>query len=242
MIKGQYVLLLIILSFTVLTFSQNVIDVKMSSCDGKSDPYYVHPNRIISKNIANDTLQLQLGIVKQCAFDPMVSLVIQNDSLEISITDTSTIMEMCLCCFELSIKVLGVQDTNFILVQKVLFNEFNPEIGFKDSLGYSEIKEHSNKFIFPTPEELFESRIENKFYQDSLKVGVWGNYYGNSKQLKSKAKYFINQKGLTQTIWYAIFNKSGIITEMCALSEVANGNSTLHCIDGDEYQKLYSID
>lgn len=222
----------------VNSIAQNVVDLNVSSCDRDSRPEYIYRNRLINKSVINDTLNLHIGVVRNCEFDPKIELFQKGDSLVLQIENTSELWAACVCCYELFIKATGIKDTNFVLMREYEMHNDDESEGVKKQKGYAEIKHYPNKFIFPTMNEIMDSVSENRYHNDSLKVGYWSNYYEGTDKLKSKALYFINSRGQAQTKWYAIFDENQKLTEVCRITGVdSQGISDSFCLTGDQYRR-----
>jgi hypothetical protein len=60
----KYIIFILITALNGISFAQNVLGVEISTCDKNSEPEYMHINRLISKEIINDTLLIRLGVVR----------------------------------------------------------------------------------------------------------------------------------------------------------------------------------
>lgn len=229
----------ILLQFIIVnSIAQNIVDLDVSSCDMDSQPEYIYKNRLISKSIINDTLNLHIGVVQNCDFNPKIGLFMNEDSLIVQIENTSEFWAACECCYELVINATGIKDTNFVLMReyKVINSDENNE--GKKIKKYAEIKHYRNKFIFPTLSEIMDSVSKNRYQNDSLKVGYWSSYYEGTKKLKTKVFYFINSQGESQTNWYAIFDKNQKLTEVCKIIGAdSKGISHSFCLTGNQYRR-----
>ena len=229
--------ILLIITVRVL-LAQNVVGINMSNCDSNSDPEFMYTNRLISKSIVNDTLHLELGLVRNCAFEPYVALNSSADSLIIEIKNESVMWMSCMCCFEMTVMAVGVKDTSFTLVQKYHFEDITKE-GFIEYEAYSEIKAYSNKFIFPSLAEIESATPDNQMVSDSLKIGSWHIVDTVSNILKAKALFFIDGDGKSRIKWYATYDKNGEISEVCAYTGIdSDGYSNVTCATKEEYLKL----
>lgn len=236
--KQLFLLFTSLISLT--SFSQNIERVTIGECDRSSDPEYIYINRLVQKTVLNDTLYLDIGIVRNCALETKVELSKSQDSLFIKIQNISDIWTACICCFELNIVATGITDTNFVLMLEKERIKFIDENGEKLPKKYTEIKTYSNKFIFPEIGEIMDSESENQFYNDSLKVGYWSYYYEGTKRLNRKTLYFINDAGQSQTNWYANFDKKGNMIEVCRITGIdEQGARYANCILREDYDKLF---
>ncbi len=218
--------------------TQEVVDVEISACNVKSDPEYMYPNRLISKVLKNDTLTLHIGIVRNCEFVPSVALIQQNDSIIIDLTNKSNLYAMCDCCYELKVSATGIADTNFKLILQYVKEDITKD-GFIEWIEHLEIKSYPNKYIFPTRKEIESSKIENRYTEDSLKVGLWEMFYENSDKLLAKVNYFIDLEGKSRTKWRIVYDRNGDVTEICAYAgKDSNGSTNVSCVDWKQYLKL----
>jgi len=221
-----------------MSFAQDVVSVGISDCDSKSDPFYIYRNRLISKEINNDTLSLQIGVVRNCSFEPKIALTQKGDSLIIEIDNISEMWMGCECCYEMNIKAIGVKDTNFVLVHKYTASDFTKE-GFKEWDAYSKMISNQNKYIFPSITEIEQLEAKNCYNADSLKVGPWHIYDKATKRLIAKALFYIDDKGKSKALWSAIFNANGELIEICGNRGAdSDGNSYETCATREQYMKL----
>lgn len=230
-------ILLIITARVVL--AQSVVGINKSSCDSNSDPVYMYTNRLISKRIVNDTLHLELGLVRNCSFEPKVELDLKNDSLIIKIDNVSEIWMGCICCFEMTVKVVGIKDTFFTLIEKFQNKDFTKK-GIIEYEVYSEIKSYPNKYIFPSLSEITSAAPDNLMVGDSLRIGSWHFIDSVTNAINAKAFYFIDENGKSITKWYVLYDKEGNIREVCAYtgSIASEGYSNVTCASKEEYMKL----
>lgn len=144
----------------------------------------------------------------------------------------------CICCYEMTVMAVDVKDTSFKLIRKYLYEDLTKE-GFIEYEVYSEIKSYSNKFIFPSLDEIESITPDNQMVNDSLKIGSWHIMDTVSNVLKAKALYFIDGNGKSRTKWYAIYNKKGELSEVCAFTGVdSEGYSNVTCATKEQYLKL----
>jgi len=187
-----------------------------------SMPEFIHQNRLIKKEIFNDTLNLRIGIVRNCAIEPEVNYSINGDSLFLSIENISTIWEGCVCCFELEIKIAEIKDTNFITF---IENE--------------QIRKQNNKYIFPSLSQIESNGPINQVNSDGQKIGLWYYYSDDSIRVTSKSYYFIDDAGISRYKWEVVFDEEGQIDTICAFTGVDNeGISNVTCIRKDQYLVL----
>lgn len=231
------IILLSLLSFSI-SFAQDVVGISLSDCDADSSSFFVYSTRLISKKIENDTLSLQIGVVRNCGFEPKIALTQKGDSLMIEIDNISEEWMSCECCFEMNIKAIGVKDTSFTLFHKFTVSDFTKE-GVKKRDAYLKMTSCQNKYIFPSISEIELAPPNNNYTLDSLKIGPWHIYDEQTKKLKAKAYYVIDEKGESITLWSASFNEKGKLVQICANAGVnSQGKAILSCASKEEYLEL----
>jgi hypothetical protein len=228
MVKFATYLLYFVFGFNCL--SQRVIDTQISGCDTKSDSEYIR-NRLIAKELKQDTLTLNLGLVLNCCVTPNPSVTFINDTLFLQIRNDSDIWCACNCCFELTITIKGIPDTMFTLIQRVETREFVNNAVEKRSLN-QELKQHRNKYIFPDPDEIGTFNGVNQRNSDGEKIGRWNEKKNND--VKHTIYYAINQYEKSVPLWWMMQDNSGDLIEICA----KKGSSSI-CIDANEYKALF---
>lgn len=220
------------------SFGQQIVNMAMGTCDFNSDPEYLHVNRLISKDIKGDTLFLNLGIVRNCGFEPKIELQKSSDSIIILMNNVSNIFMACLCCFEIELKVVGIKDTSFHLFEKFRASHRDLNSDEKHD-SYYEIKQLKNKYIFPSLSEIESSEALNKYHNDSLRIGNWHFYEIETNKLKMKANYVIDKSGNSKANWRVSYNNKGEIINICAINdEDSEGYSYSTCISKEQYLKL----
>ena len=237
--RSRHLIAIVAVLFGYLSSAQELVSVNMSSCDKNSNPEYLHTNRLINKELIGDTLNLTIGIVRNCGFYPEINSSYTKDSLNLIIKDGSEIYESCLCCFELELKYVGIEDTNFCLTQQVNHVDFSSG-SIKEHSAKNRISEYSNKFIFPTPKEIESAVPKDKLNEDNLKVGVWRI---DSKVDVNKyyiVKYFITPKGDSRSLWRVCYNTDHEIIEVGALTNInEDGTTDTFVIEGEEYNRIW---
>lgn len=114
----KHVVLISFLLIALTGFSQRIVDFQTSECERDSYPEFIHRNRLIHKKLHNDTLILQVGIVRNCSFSPEIDFNFNEDMLFLKVRNKSNDYAACNCCYELTIRVVGIADTNFTLGEK----------------------------------------------------------------------------------------------------------------------------
>ncbi|MCH2225733.1 MAG: hypothetical protein MK066_13260 [Crocinitomicaceae bacterium] len=228
----KYCLYILFLVLSGGSTAQEVVETSLSSCDNKSYPEYIR-NRLIEKEVKDDTLFLNVGLVLNCCPSPTPKLTYRNDSLFLEIIDNSEIWCACECCFELQIKATGIADTNFTLIHQFEMSDF-ADNGFIDWTEYHELKQYRNKYIFPSQEKINEAVDINQ--KDSLgrKIGTWYILYDNSNKVKYRVNYVIDENGESKADWSVRYSEEGIMTEICAKT----GVNEVTCADKYDYDKI----
>lgn len=238
--KLKYAVLMSFLLVGFAAFSQRIVDIQTSACERDSYPNFIHRNRLILKELKNDTLILRVGIVRNCSFSPNITLGSKEDTLILDIDNESYDRASCDCCYEINLQITGMVDTNFFLAQKFILGDLIGDES-KESVHFEEFKYYQNKFIFPTLEEVDNITEYNQLIADSLKIGWWriasplnsGNY--------RKAFYYIDESGKSRAKWHIDYNENDEITLVSALSGIdSDGISNMQVIEGDFYLNLMS--
>jgi len=237
----KLILALFFLFATKFLYAQEVVGIEMSNCDTHSDPECMIPTRLISKRIENDTLYLQFGLVRNCSYFPSVCLVKKGDTLFIDIENNSEIISMCDCCYEATIKVVGIADTNFRLIHK-FDRTVQTETGKGTSTFFYEFKTRSSKYFFPSLTEVEQLPATNIYNNDSLRIGAWHIYDKESQELKAKVLYDIDENGKSIVNWYCSYDQKGEINEVCAQRENSDGEKIkLFCISKTQFYRINGI-
>ena len=229
---------LLIILFTVCgisSFCQKVVDYNMSSCDKSVDTDYLK-NRLVNLERIADTTVIKIGLVENCELIPQFNLSLSQDTLYISITNTSDLFAACSCCFEFEIKAVGIEDTNFTLIHKYQTTEV-ADYGFREVEKEEVLEIDDNKFIFPSLTELNPISEHNQFTSDSSKVGIWYKYFDESDKVEQKSFYYIDEEGNSKPKWFVTFNEQNEILKVCV--SVKKGILTYNdCVTGEEYLQM----
>lgn len=205
-----FFLLICILTFD--SIAQTIVSHHFSECDSRTIPTFIK-NRIISKEIINDTLHLSIGFTENCCAVLTPKLSWHNDTLRLGIVDSSEEWCACNCCFELNLKVVGIKDTNFILKHR---NQV--------------LLAGKNKTIFPLESEIDTIQCYNQVNQEGKNIGLWIYYFENTTVVRSKVYY--SQNG--DLLWRFIYDQAGNLSNVEALTK----NRHLTSIEGKEYYEL----
>ncbi|MEY5002054.1 MAG: hypothetical protein RLZZ211_2090 [Bacteroidota bacterium] len=131
-------LLAFLLSLIVQSsYAQRVVYYQLSECDMKRAEELSSANFLISKQTINDTLLLQLGLVRNCEFQTSPKLSMRHDTLFVELENSSERYAACECYFELTIRSVGITDSAF----KGIFSNQNK--------GLVEFKPYPSQFIDP---------------------------------------------------------------------------------------------
>ena len=135
-------LLFFLLTFLVQTsFAQRVVYYQLSECDMKRADELSSANFLISKQTINDTLLLQLGLVRNCEFQTRPKLSLSEDLLHIELENSSELYAACECYFDLTIRAVGITDNAF---KSVFLNNNKVPVEFKP---------YPSQFIDPNTDE-----------------------------------------------------------------------------------------
>ncbi|MDX2361983.1 MAG: hypothetical protein QNK23_14330 [Crocinitomicaceae bacterium] len=230
MMKHTLYMFFVIIS--AVSTAQEVVHTTVSDCDKKSYPEYIR-NRLIEKELKEDTLFLNVGLVLNCCLSPMPKLIYRDDTLFLEIIDSSDIRCACVCCFEIQVKAIGIPDTNFTLIHQYEASDITNE-GFIDWTEYKMLKKYKNKYIFPSPEELDNISEYDQISSSGSKIGAWNIYYDNSEKVKYKVFYFIDVEGESKIAWSIRYDEEGEISEICGRT----GENESTCAEGIQYNKL----
>lgn len=232
--KQLFISFFLIFSFSA--FAQQVVKTSVSACDHRSDPYFMYQNRLISKEIINDTLNLQIGIVRNCEFFPEIKVEYNSDSLVLDIQNSSELYAACECCFEMNIQLVGIPDTNFTLYNVFEATDFNKSDGFIEWTEIRKMRYHQSKYVLPTPEQIKNFAAKNKLNENGLKVGPW-EIVGESGR-KYKAFFAIDDSGRSRAKWSIAYDEKGELTEVCGKQDDSNEST---CADAYEYKKFLEL-
>lgn len=216
-----------------MSLSQEMISSSLSTCDLRSYPHYMN-DRLIEKELDNDTLRLNVGLIMNCCNEIETSLNYKRDTLFLTLTDTSSMDCACDCCFELRIDALGITDTSFTLVyqleDKVLVGANKVETRKTSKT----LNKNISKYIFPGLEHMDRFHAINRKNDEGQRIGLWEDYYSDTTTIKYKTLYAFKSKGASETVWRISYDKKGEITEVCAVNK--RGNMT--CITNREYFRI----
>lgn len=223
--------------------AQQLVSHNLSDCDNNSEPSYIR-KRIVNKVMNSDTLMLKIAFAKNCCIQANPLLELKNDTLFLEIKNTSDLMCACNCCFTLDLKVLGVANTNFTLIEKVVNIDLRTGVKI-ETIHFEEIKLEKNKFVFPLLEEIVTRAPEiNKYDSSGSKIGHWYYYQDKrAKKIRKKEFYSADAEGKSILKWYVEFEKNGItISEVCMVDSIdAKGNLHITNIEGAKYLSLMQL-
>jgi hypothetical protein len=118
-----------------------VVTYQLSDCNVNRADELSGTNYFIQKQTINDTLLLQLGLVRNCEFQTRPKLSLSGDALHIELENSSELYAACECYFELTIRAVGITDSAF----KSIFSNHNK--------GQVEFKPYPSQFIDPNTDE-----------------------------------------------------------------------------------------
>ena len=237
--KNTFLLALIAL-LPISMFAQEIIDKNIKHCDRPEDADYIHENRLIAKIFINDTLDLTMGIVRNCDYSAQVEVKLASDSLILSITNGSDIFAACKCYFEVHLKIVGITEPNFNLYYNSKTYQFR-ENGIETVTEILELEELP-KYIFPNPKERMVIRDDydkiNRYTADSLKIGHWLYDTITSNSQPFECFYIINEAGQSEIEWYITYNELGKFDEICAYKKDEIGRKLSYCVTEEKYLQL----
>lgn len=117
------------------SYAQRVVSNQLSDCNIKRADELSGTNYFIQKQTINDTLLLQLGLVRNCEFQTSPKLSMRQDTLFVELENSSERFAACECYFELNIRAVGITDSAF----KSIFSSQNKR--------QVEFKPYPSKFI-----------------------------------------------------------------------------------------------
>lgn len=208
--------LFFLLHVSLNCFSQTIVKQSLSSCDKNSNPEFLR-NRIVSKEIINDTLHLKIGFKGQCALDVQAKLVASNDSLSLVLLDTSDVYAFCYCCYELHLTITGVPNENFVLVYPHHYTFYNQNGEETDTLVNEVLTEQSNKFFYPLEHQFRNIEVYTQRNAEGLRTGVWYTYdttkvgLKDLLVLKSAAFFAPPEAGKEKVLWTVQFKEDGTV-------------------------------
>ena len=123
------------------SYAQRVVSHQLSDCNVNRADELSGTNYFIQKQTINDTLLLQLGLVRNCEFQTRPKLSLSGDSLHIELENSSELYAACECYFDLTIRAVGITDSAF----KSVFSIHNN--------GLVEFKPYPSQFIDPNTDE-----------------------------------------------------------------------------------------
>ena len=182
-------LLLSILIFPGLLYSQKIESFSISTCDKKIHDVNFINERIVDYELISDTLIIVLDLVENCALQPIPTVEIQNNTLHIGLNQSSNITDMCECCYELRLVISGV-------------NSFDPSIV---KVGNKTLIPEENKMI-PLPEDyvIIDTTTFNQMSKSGLKTGHWREKY-NDKSIEVLSFYKVIGDE-SKLMWRKIFD------------------------------------
>ena len=227
----KFLIIILLILIGKFSFSQVVVELKKSNCKANTDIDFTQ-NRLIRKSISSDTLILSIELMQNCDVLPVAYIDYTKDTLVLEIKNKSNLFAACNCYFKFNLKIIGVKDTNFILIHKFTATEF-VEKEFKNVIKEEGLS-YENKYTLPSFEEIHKVREVNKINGDSLKVGLWVSYFDNSKIIKEKQFYELNKKGKQRFKWVVYFNENSELTRVCSLIN-SSIIPTVSCLNWNEY-------
>lgn len=139
--NSKLLLSLLLICVVQSSYAQRVVSHQLSDCNINRADELSGTNYFIQKQTINDTLLLQLGLVRNCEFQTRPKLSLSGDALHIELENNSEIYAACECYFDLTIRAVGITDSAF----KSVFSIHNN--------GLVEFKPYPSQFIDPNTDE-----------------------------------------------------------------------------------------
>lgn len=186
----SFLSLLFLIAFTQC-FSQQLVSSELLPCNNDAEDIY--RERISAQRWSNDTLYLEINIKANCASELIPELKNINDSLIISIKNSSKIYAACNCCYTMHL---------------VVTNEIQNKV-FKLLVNKKELKFSKSRYIDVPPPYISEEWLKNEFTSHGLRKGYW-------KTKEDKGNYRIDFYGDEPSkdgypVWSKSFNKKGAV-------------------------------
>jgi hypothetical protein len=214
----KYIIEISFLLIWSLTHSQELASFKLSECDAGSNIDLLR-RRIISKELSADTLRINIGFIENCCLSPKPSIKNSNDTLYLSMENSSDIWCACDCCFEMTLVISNIADTNFTLMW-----------------GEYEVKAQSKYPKLPH-EYIFNSNTPtNQLNDRDIKVGLWYKYSDQSPGRKYEIFYDETPDEKAVTKWIRVYNKDGELMEI-SIMKGRNGDSVI--FEPEEYNRVF---
>ncbi len=218
-------------------FGQTLMDYNFFSCSERSYPEFIR-HRIVSKEKNEDSLTIRIALVLNCCTDPELELSISNDSLFVTIQNTSETICGCNCCFELEMKLAELFTDSlkiFYMKEEIVFTQDDISSVYEPF----ELKESKDKYVFPTPSELqkFESfdGDVNLLTDNGKKTGLWRH---STEKYNYLSYYHLDENGELLSRWRAIYSLEGQLEEICGYDNVGDISS---CASSYDYNHLFGI-
>ncbi len=209
--------MLLCLLFSDYAAAQDVLSTGLSACDRNMRPELMR-SRLISKEMHGDSLLLTIGFAENCSFRPDLRASFQNDTLFLFKKNLSESHAMCDCCFELTIALSGIPDTNFVLM-----------------MSGNELRQSRSPYVKLPDEYVAEYKSPlNRVNKDKLRIGLWRTYYENSDQVQIEI-YYSETWDVPERMWFKFYDKDGNLKEV-GIRLVRHG--TVIVYDAEDYSKI----
>ncbi|MBL1281548.1 MAG: hypothetical protein COA33_014830 [Fluviicola sp.] len=186
-------------------FSQEIVDYALSPCDINSRVQLIQP-RIVTRYLKGDTLFLAIGFRENCGFDLNPGASSKNDTLSLELSQPrpavfdslgnevyeDVIITMCDCCFELELSLIGIKDTNFVLLVN----------------GFEFVHQDKSRIKLPDEYVFDKSKPINQGNKDGLRVGLWRTYFEGTKKVRTET-YFDEEWKDPIRRWVKVYNRKG---------------------------------
>lgn len=217
-----------------------------STCNGDLDPYQLK-DRIVSKEIKNDSLYLTVAFAENCCLeiDPLITF--DNSVLNIELSKgTQQYVCDCNCCYELTLVLTGLDKTEFLTTLQgdtiELSNEPYPTYPISFELYQGDTINLMNKY--GEPQGLWLT------FDDSTGQLTKKTFYSGQVLLRDKIdwmeKYDIKGEKIVQTSGDTTWRyKNGVLNERTIgrgwgkniVKYYSNGRQKSECIRFTDYDK-----
>jgi hypothetical protein len=179
---------LLFIFFAALYFpskAQKLLHFEVEQCKDPIVYVQITHNRVISQKLSGDTLQVKIGLIQNCSFDPENPFFFfRKDTLHLQTNGLLKPLVMCACYFTMNFILTGMNDTiHTLVVDDLVLNWYQ-----------------SKYIAFPTNEVIAKKHLLNHTLR-GRKIGYWINtdqyatytiaYYGDGTNYKN---HFLWQK------------------------------------------------
>lgn len=174
-----------------------------SECNSDLDPYFLI-DRIIKKERIGDTTFLTLGFKENCLINFYPAINFENNVLSIRLDarqygeNDEKIVALCDCCFELTLVMTGIQDTNF-------------NVKLEDHFVYHSSEPYQT---YPETYTIYNGDTINKKNKYGLYEGVWIKFDESTGEIKYKEFYEPNFDLKPRALWRESYTNGIMVHKM----------------------------